>query len=491
MALQLVLHRPDAVVLADGPIHLALQIANTGAADVAVPDSEGPSQFRYAIYSADGLQLRQTASEAERQSAEVHLGDPDELPLQMFDLPAGLVATYRDDLMSLLTQVLAPGAYQVQASYRTPDGETCTSDRVPLEVTVSQPAAIAQELTAARRIVIAEWHRTADGALHLRKRETGLPPLGRFFDLLDVEPSQPLRQCGLSLPTAPGMPDSWRWLAWIEGGDLLAGVATDRRWRYATKRVPLGLDEPVLLPVGYTVAGAAAVFVVAGAAGGRPCVRLVHVQPADDARHALVDVALDRLPEVVPGATCVWQFERAPELLLNWSLEFGGATTLALARVDAMTGEATAPLKSVFTTLRPVLARAFPAVVGPRDTGVGQILLGPESGDDQCTHLSFELANPAKTASTQVAMVEAFGLDQVRRWVLPSEPVANAAIVAVTESDIWASGSGGWKSIARGDIEASSVRLWAFSSRSQLCTWFDRVVGYQSLQLAAGSGQPL
>lgn len=495
MPFELILQSPPEPAIADGPIRLALEIRNSGDRELPVPLAmNGSLPFRYSIYNAEGSELLKTASAIERRDSETWLGDGPEIPLPMIDLQPGSTESYEDDLMSLLTEALAPGKYLVEASYEAPNGETGTSARVGLEVELSDPVALAQDIEVSQgRIIIAEWHRTTGGGTLLRQRETDVPkPLGRFLDLHAFEPADPAPpQCAVSTRAAYGILDHWRWLGWLDGGSLLAGVALYGRWLYPTGPIPIDLDEPALLPYGYTLADGGAVFIVAGESGGRPRLRLVRIPPGQEARPAVVDVASAKLPEGTPHATCLWSEDGADELVFGSKLESGGTTTIVLARVHALTGEMTAAPEAVFATERPVLEVSFPPAASTEEERHAQILLGPGPAGETCfMQIAFDIRDPSRQISKDLSDFEDAGEDgfspeRAERWVLPSEPYSGTPVLAVAQGQIWAAtaaqqGPRGWSRVAEGEIEAWTVRLWAFSADVLLSTWFDRSLGYRS-----------
>jgi hypothetical protein len=489
--------------IADGPIRLGLEIRNIGDRELSVPHpGGGPSPFQYSIYNSDGSELRTTASQAERMNARIWLGDRPEIPSLMAGLPPGLAVSYDDDLMSLLTEALAPGKYLVEASYDAPNGETGTSPRVGLEIELSQPMALAQDIEIPQgRIVIAEWHRKASAGALLRVRETdALQPLGRFFDLHPFEPANATPpQCALSTRAAYGVLDRWRWVAWLDGANLLAGAAHYDRWLYPTQPIPLDLENPALLPYGYTLADGGAVFAAAGESSGGPQLRLVRIPLGQEAQPMVTDIALANLPEGTPRATCLWNTEGAPELVFGWTVENSGATTIVLAKVNALTGEMTAAPKAVFVTLRPVLELNFPPAASAEEERRAQLLLGPgPAGERHFTQIAFDIRNPSTQISKDLPEFEGAGEDgfspaRAERWVLPSEPYSGTPVLAVANGQIWAATASrkdgdGWRRIAEGEIEGWTVRLWAFSPDRLLCTWFDRTLGYRSRWLPSPGG---
>lgn len=508
MPFELILQSSPEPAIADGPIRLALEIRNTGDRELPAPTPamKGSLWFRYSIYDEEGSELLKTASVIERTDAEAWLGDPPEFPSPMNDLPPGSTESYDDDLMSLLTEALRPGKYLVEAAYDAPNGETSTSARVEVEIERSEPIALAQDIEVAEgRIIIAEWHRATGGSTSLRQRETDVPkPLGRFFDLHTYEQTDPAPpQCAVSTRAAYGILDHWRWLAWLDGGSLLAGVPHHGRWLYPTEPISLDLDQPVLLQHGYTLGDGGAVFVVACETGGQPRLRLVSVPPGQDAQPAVIDVASAKLPEGTPRATCLWSEDEAVELVLGSILENSGETTIVLARINALTGEMTAEPEPVFATKRPVLEVSFPPAASAEEERHAQILLEPDpGGETHFTQIAFEIRDTSRQIAKDLSDFEdageggegGFSPKRAERWVLPSETYSDTPVLAVAQGQIWAATAlrqdgGGWGRIAEGEIEAWTVRLWAFSADLLLCTWFDRVLGYRSHWLQFAGGQ--
>jgi hypothetical protein len=480
MPLVLSLRPTSPSVLADGPMPFSLTIENTGPFDATAPAMGGSSPFEYSVYAGDGSRWILSASASSRQAADRWMDDMPPIGAGDLTLSPGAAAVYDDDLMSLLTEPLAPGSYLVQASYGASTGETTVSARVPLVVVASRPLAIAQDLALREgRVVVAEWHSREDGKTLLRARQSGNVPLGRFSELTTIETGEPVRQVALSCDVAYRIPEGWRWLAWLDGGSLFAGVAQEQNLLFPTQPIALDLEAPTLLPFGFTTADRGAIFVVAGKREGRQSILLIRIPSGPNATPLLTDVRLSDPPDVAPiAATCVWTAEGVPALVLSWVQEIKGVSLILQGRVDATTGEVLAPPKGVFVTLRSVLATSFPPTLGPDERRHAQVLLGPEPNEGaSLTHMTFEMTHPSTQTSRELPPLS---VGEVARWVLPSDPTSGAPLLAVAGGEIWASGSQGWTRIATGDVEPSSARLWVFSAGRWLATWFDREGGYRS-----------
>jgi hypothetical protein len=433
--------------------------------------------------------LLATASAAERTRAELAIVESTDVPARLFALDSDFTAVYEDDLMSLLTQPLEPGTYSLQATFTSPDGGSCTSERVPFEIVVSRPQGMAQDIEVpAGRIVIAEWHRNADDSALLRQRETDILPLGRFFDLETLRPAQPIRQIAISRNAAYGILDHWRWLAWLVGMKLTAGIALFDGFLFPPTSLPLDLEEPCLLPFGYTTADRGALFIADGKSGAEPCILLVKLLPGDNAEPSVIKLQFEKLPSGIPSATCIWDHNGALELLFSWTVQSSGTSDIIQARVNAVNGEVIATPRTVYTTPRSLQTTAFPPSVAPGEKQFAQMLLAPDASGSFFTHTIFDVTNPSTLASRDLPMLEPFSAEMVDRWVLPSAPSRTTPVLAVAGSDIWASAKPAWRPVAtNGDFDASSVRLWAFSPQKLLCSWFDKSRGYRSHALKLSS----
>jgi hypothetical protein len=490
MSLALVLHPRVAPAVADGPLRLSLSVTNAGPGTVSVPDATGPSPFCYAIHTADGARLLRSASHDEQRRADLSLRDVPPPPVVERPLAPGETLRYEDDLGALLTTPLEPGRYLVEASLDLPSGESCASSRIALDIELSRPTSLAQDLAAtAGKVIIAEWHGNADGTTLLRIRAAGLGPLGRFLDLETLKTLEPVRQAAMSRDAAFGILDSWRWLAWLDAGALRAGLSLGDVWLFPRGPVPLDLDRPSLLPFGYTTADRVGLFLVAGKRDGRSRLQLVRVAPGKDVTATVTEANLDGLPDAPPHATCLWSEQRAPELAIGWTVEVKGARLLLLGRIAALTGDVLVEARGIFTTLRPIVTVAFPPSIGPEQTGHVQLLLAPQSGGARFTHHLLDVNNPANEAAHDLPPLSGFADGDVARWVLPSEPHAGAPVLAVTVAgELWASGVSAWTKLASGDVDASSVRLWELTPVRRLCTWIDVRLGYRWLWLGPRDG---
>lgn len=480
---QLSLRAPS--LLADAAVPLVVTLRNAGAAAEAVPQVEGSAPLEYTIRPADGEAPPRVVSRVRRQQDELALSVTP--PRQDDDLvvAAGEEARFEEDLAWLLGEPLAPGRYTVEATYHAPAGRRFTSRRAPLTITVSRPRALAQALAVGEgRVVIAEWHEEDGGATRLRLRHSGGRPLGGFADLATLAAAESPGQVAVSTHAGRGLLDEWRWLAWTRGADVRVAAALGEGLMYPGGPIASGLAEPSLLPLGYTVRGGGAVFVVAGRHEARARVRVLSVAPGRDVAPRWTDVRL-ATPDGAPEATCVWSADGPPELALCWLTRADGVASIVAGRVDAATGEVVAPATTVFTTRRAVLAFAAPPTVGPGERRSAQVLLAPPREDAaRFTRVTFDVVDPSRTATHELPRLPAFAARGVDRWVLPSEPHPGAPVLAVGAGEIWAASDAGWTRIADGDIEPASARLWAFAAGRLLCTWFDRTRGYRWQRLA-------
>ena len=239
----------------------------------------------------------------------------------------------------------------------------------------------------------------------------------------------------------------------------------------------MDLEAPSLLPFGYTIAGGGAIFLLAGKAGGERHMCAVKITPRQEP--LFTKLQFGRLPDAIPNATCVWSGDGAPELILNWTLESGGITAIVQGRVNAFTGELIVPPHRVFTTDRRVQAAAFPPSVAPGEQGSIQLLLAAKDSHLSSTQTIFDISNLSNFVSRDLPDFDESPSGKVERWVLPSTPYPTTPVLAVSGNDIWTSDKPSWRLIASGDLDVSSVRLWAFSARQLLCTWFDKSRGYR------------
>jgi hypothetical protein len=477
MPLILALSPFEAPVLADGPIPVNISIENTGTSDAVAPLGHGSSLFHYAIYDANGDALIQNASYGEAADRTSFGGDRPEPVRFTGTLPPGVTAFVEDDLAPLLAAPLPPGTYKLEASYQEPSGETTGSLPILLEIVASAPLAIAQSVQQhSGEVCLAEWHSTGQSpAVLLRQRDTRLKA---FNGLSTFDPVGPIGRAALSTTVAVGLPSTWCWLGWTEGSNFVAGVATGGDFMYPVMRSPSGIDDPILLPRAYATANRGAIFSIAGDA----TLRLVRTPAGKDVVPEWIDVRLDEMPAGVPRVMCRWDPEKEPELHYVWTVEYKGAAMLAFAQVNPATGEGVGAVRSAYVTLRPVVAFEVPATVGPGQAVVVQVLLGPWQDEKEFAYVTFDLASPTELTSRKYPVMTV----AANAFVLPHQvETAAPPILGVTPSAIWTSrgGTDEWRTIATGEIDVASVRLWAQSSRRQICTWFDRTAGYKSLTM--------
>ncbi len=479
--MHLSLTSPQFASVADGPILLDLSLTNDGGTPVSVPDPEESRPFAYKILDSEGKDTVALASAALRQAAVPRMTPPLKLPTIMQELGVGASLEYRSDLMSLLAVPLAPGRYLVEASYTCPDGAITLSDRVPVVVIPARPTAMAQTLAQTPGTLVAvELHDQQDGSFLLRKRQSDDTFLGRFFDMRTVRPSTPVLRLAVSVEAAYGTPRDWRWIAWLEGETLFAGVARSTDFTRPTSALPLGLADPVLLPFGYVFKDGSGLFGVVGSANGQRRIGLIQIDGHRDSKPKLIPVELAGLPEPIPNFTLVWNEEGVPELLCMWHLQTQRGSEIGAVRITVATS-AIHPLPGrLYETNRQVLATAFPPVIRPGKSGHFQVLLAPEAEGASYTHETVNLLDPADRSTRDLPAFTPPSGQTVTRWVLPSVAFPGAPVVVVTEKELQVCVAGEWRPVASGKPIPDSARVWALSSSVYYCTWFDAVRGYQA-----------
>jgi hypothetical protein len=474
MSLQLQLQVVNTPAIVDGPIRLALTLKNTGPAPLEVPSPKGGSRFSYQIFSKD-LEFLCTASKEELHNSRPQFGPrlPGPEPKDLLSTDATI--TYDDDLMSVLPHLLEPGQYLLEASLRVSDGITPISPKVPFEIVVSTPIALAQTLDVTRRrIVIVEFHEQPDGLVLIRKRESRVTLLDRFYDLLTFKPSARIDQVAIGVEAEYSAPEHWRWTAWLDGLLLHACVARHLDSRCLTGPIDLGLEAPALLPYGYLYEDGSGAFIVIGDAKGQRRMRIVTISPQSNVAPHFVDLRLSRLPEGIPHATLIRHESGTCELVLTWIAGSAMAGGVLQCRVDPHSGAVTSPLRMTFATTRPVVTSKVGAAILPGQTDALQLLLAPPTTGGKYTLATVTF--DGKPGSTQdLASTEGLNLDP-GQWILPSSWFNRARVLAAAQNEIWTEG----RKIAEGNLLLSSMRLWAFDRDSAACTWFDATRGYRS-----------
>jgi hypothetical protein len=481
--MKLYLKAPQRPAVADGPILLELSLTNDSASAVNAPVPNESQPFEYTILDDAGERTVSIASRAQREAAIPQLEPLAEFPPFEQSLEPNGVLSYNDDLTSVLPAPLAPARYVVEGAYRQPDGAVAQSERVSIEVKPALPVAIAQTLDPRpESLIIVDFHDAGDGSLLLRKRQSDHTLLGRFYDMLSFRPSFPVRQASIAVEADFNAPRHWRWVAWIDGSSMFAGVVRATDFVEPTEAIPLGMEEPVLLHHGYVLDDGSGKFVVAGLESGKRSIRLVTIPPGGG-KPGVVEIQLTTVPSTAPCATLVWTAAGSPELILSWSLKSSSGHGIVQARIDALTGSERSGVQGVFKTNRDVVEVACSPVIRPGKNGRIQVLLAPGVAEDPHTLASFDVIDPSNRTARHLPAITALPGRAVDRWVLPSSAYPEAPILALSKGEFWLARKEEWRRIAMGDPWPDSVRLWAFDSTTYQCTWFDTVRGYQAVFL--------
>ncbi len=502
MPIELILTGPTASeVLVDGPIRLSLWLKNTGQGSM---DAPAPEEFEYRVYDVGDVKgqgeskLLCTASILSKEESIPQLSSAPVSTPSSVSLGGGAMYAYPTDLTALLTELLPPGKYQVEAVL---SGDTlqATSEQVPFEVMMSWPAAFAQALDGRRqRLVLIEFHQEPReegvGPVRLRLRRSESTLLDRFHDLHTFEPATPLQQTALTIDSAYGVPGDWRWIAWMDGNDLYCGAARKADFLYPKGPVDLQLGADArLLPYGYVTANGNGTFLVTGLdrGDGKRKIRMVTIPPGKDTQPVLTDLHLATVPaDAIPESTMVCAGDGKRELVLYWRVQAAGIQIVAAGRFDPETGAMLAKPGPVFQTSRQVLASQAPPVVfldGQAEDAF-QVLLAPDTAEGRFTLVAIRVGDGEKLEFDLPALDDSLRNSIVARWVLPSNHVpGKRAAIVTSNGEVWLTSDGGgpsWRRIGGGDgLDAGSVRLWAFDARLAACTWFDKTKGYVSVKV--------
>jgi len=500
MAIELTLVGPaQQPLLVDGPVRFTTWLSNTGTEVVDAPDSQGPSPFVYRIYSAEDSHLICEASDRAKLASRPRLGNPPSIPASSIPLDPDEMTAYPADLADLITDPLPPGQYFAEVTLPAL-GHSVTSSRVRFEVVMSRPVAFAQALDGRRqRVILVEFHQDKDGGpVRLRQRRSESTLLDRFYDLHTFEPATPeVQQTALTIDSAYGAPENWRWIAWLDGNDLYCGASRKSDFLYPKGPVDLGFEPGArLMPHGYVGAGGSGMFLVTGLDRGdgqqHRKIRMVTIAPGNETQPVLTDLQLASVPaDVIPEATLICAADGKRELVLYWRLQAGGQSVIAAGRFDPGDGAMLAKPERIFQTTRQIAASHAPPVVFV-DGQAGdafQLLLAPETGaEGRFTLVAIGVAGENQKREFDLPALDESVRGRVSSWVLPSNhcPGERAALVT-SDGEIWFTDEArpAWRRIREpGEgLDAGSVRLWAFDARLAACTWFDRTRGYASVRV--------
>ena len=489
MTLQLNLQAPAKPFVSGGPVPVGLNLRNTGDAVVDVPASLGPTQFEFLLLTEDGGRTIESLSYRTKELSRGG-GLRPRLKPEMQSLAPGKFMLYRADLSALTLHPIAPGKYQLEALYRMPGNVLVRSNRVPIEVIASRPAATVQGLDSTGANLHAyEFHREGDGPLTLRHwaSPTNNPVQGRFQPLPAAAPPDAPGSLAMAMEVEHGDLGVWRWLAWTSGNQVEAEVTRAIDAKYPSGMLATGLADSELFEFGYQFADGHGLFLLTGRGEAGRSIRLLTLPADDEVPPKFLDVPLPPVPEAAARATFYSRpadpedaaSKAAHELALSWILRSDDRYGFVMARLDPGTGALVAPPHLVFSTDRGVIAYEIPAVAWKEIPASFAFLLAPVEEGSAYTRLT---VNVHDTTQREEWDLPPFGgPGTVERWIFPSAHKANAPVLAMAKSRLWRVRRGSAWQDTRLDVTsaASPVRLWSLPSGEFWCTWFDREQGYQ------------
>ena len=479
--LQLILNAPHEAFITEGPMPLTLRLSNQGGEPQNVPPPGGSSPFEYRIYLGDAWIATASVREVliSRGLARTFVAIP--APRR---LSPDASQDYTEDLAPLLASPLPPGQYELEARHlpsRTAD--LILSKRVPFEITALQPEAIIQTLDGPF-IAAFEFLKRDAGHMILRQRSSLLSLNDPFNEIHTFTPSDSLGDTAFAVPVEPGQPLYWRWLAWLDGNSLHAGVAQITSLTYDTGPVPIQLDSPSLLPYGYGFPDGRGLFILSGFEGDDRRIQIVTLLPERGHPPLFTRVHLSHVPKILFSTTLNLPDGGPAEILLSWILLAGARSGVAQGAVDAATGEVKTKPRSIFVTRREVAAHSFLPMHRAGEPGVHQFLLAPEAPHGSYTLLRMGADDVSRRDEIDLPSTSVFRGHLIDRWVLPSPASAQPVVAALSGGKIWVSQGNDWRQLEAANVLISTVRLWTVATGQLWCTWFDAAHGYRRSRIA-------
>lgn len=476
MSIEIEILDPKKPFLAGSAMPLTVFLRNLGKSPIDLPSPDAQSPFEYEVLSGDGKNALFSFSERGRDLAlQRGIFPPAHTPTQAVNPGQGL--TFKENLAGFLTQPIPPGRYLIQAGLMF-QGTTVASNQASFEVVPIQVTALAQALNSEhRRMVTAVSHREPDGSETIFRRQstTGHPEVGTFQELHRLQPSREVESMALALETAPA--PGWRWLLWLEKGELAGGMSREYDIKYPIAPVPTGLDSPRLLEHGYQFENGTALFILSGLEGNARKIKLISVPGVRPPE--LIDVPLRAsIPEQVSASLI--RSDDSHQLLVAWIEADGSTSRMVGVRVDPGNPSKTGKTEVLFQTDLPILAaRLEPLTL---ETPVrAEFLLAPEEKGGPAYLAKLEVHDSGARTITHLPLPKTPREKPVNRWILPSHEDPSAPLLALIGDRLYSSRSASqepWRLVAGQLGEANHIRLVSFQDKELWATWWTPQAGF-------------
>ncbi len=476
MSVEIEILAPKKPFLVGSAMPVTAFLRNLGSSPIDLPSPGAQSPFEYTVLSGDGKKALFSFSERGRDLAlQRGIFPPSHTPTQAVNPGQGL--TFNEDLAGFLTQPIPPGRYLIQAGLMF-QGKTVHSNQAPFEVVPLQVTALAQVLNFDRRkMVTAVSHREPDGSETIFRRQStsGHPEVGTFQELHRLPPSREVESIALALETAP-VP-GWRWLLWLEKGELAGGMSREFDIKYPIAPAPTGLDSPRLLEHGYQFESGTALFILSGSEGNGRKIKLISVpglRPPE-----LMNVPLSAsIPEQIFAS--LLRADGSQRLLLTWIEADGSTSRMVGVRVDPDDLSKTGKIEVLFQTDRPILAgRLEPLTLEPPIRA--EFLLAPDEKGGLAYLAKLELYDNGARTITNLPVSRTPRDKAVNQWILPSHEDPSAPLLALIGDRLYSSRTASqepWRLVAGQLGEANHIRLVSFQGEELWATWWTPQAGF-------------
>jgi hypothetical protein len=475
LEMTITLKRTEVLVGESLPLQVILK--NPGTAVIEVPNPEGPTEFEFILRdAADGRVVRVLSFRASMDARS-----PDPLPplsAVKHPLNPGESLIYERDMSQYAIDPIPVGQYRLSAAYDF--GSTrIESQDTPLSIIPERLCALATVLGPSEgRLAVVFGHSEPNGSVAIYQLESDLhhPGYGTAYRRIDLVPPLPV------VGVASAIEFDWnpgRWFAWIQGDAIGAALGRGRKLRARAASIPLGLEMPILQPVGWQPTVDSAYFVALGLdPQKRLTLAAVKFYRTDNSDVKTVQLTGLKMP-------------------LHWAARYQGKN--GTVQFDIVTGEdvngkiriqrqsvlldkvAAEPPILLVERSEPLAALAlYP--VADASPGIVDVLLGPVGEKGQMTFLRLPIDGGAPVAEWTFVVPEDPEKKQPSAWAIAPQPVSNPIVLTKIGDRLMvrrADSESEWSILAENASQAEYLRLEAIGNQVAWAIWFDPAMGIQ------------
>jgi hypothetical protein len=460
------------------PIEVTLE--NRSPSPVEVPDPRVESKFLYTLRSQSDPAVVHHLSAAQAH-ADRYLEPKRSRGLPGLQLAPGAKQVYNEDLAQYEVTPIHPGAYALVVGYNGVGGlAECAA--VPISIAPPRPSRMVTLAGATEKriaVVFAQPSDAKHASVYQIENAAGRPGDGAAYPRKEGVGIAELRGLAVAIDLASSQ--GRRWLAWLEGGVLGAGVGNGRYISRLVEPVAHGLHGASLGPVGWQLSDDDALFIVLGAeAGGKGILAAATFHLTAPGVVKTIPVAGPANPEAWAAQYHVSGSDAQIELVM--ATRTGHMAKITRQTIALGSGKAGAPATLVE---RPSALTAMAmAPVGLGGNPVVDVLFGPDPKTSYMSLVRLPLAGGAAGTTWDFSPPKNTGGKRPTAWAIPRTPLEPRMAATHVGDKIYVRRAGGdWAVVVDGVPHVEHLALEALREGGVVAVWSDPAFGirYQAV----------